>query len=119
MPDFTNFTVREHHASILLYYSVPQGRHPKQKSCPLAGCPQLIVKKSCLLKRHPSAADHTAYSTVTINLPNPRKTLFIARPSASMWKRLTLCASAMNKDRISSFARLMPRHPCGPAPNAM
>jgi hypothetical protein len=59
------------------------------------------------------------YSTVTINLPKPRRTLFNTRCSASMWKRLTFRASALNRDRISSLARCTPRHPCGPAPNAM
>src|SRR5262245_26086829 len=60
-----------------------------------------------------------AYSTVTINLLKPRKTLFNMRFSSPMWKRLTLRASLVNRARISSLARFGPRHMCGPAPNAM
>jgi hypothetical protein len=67
----------------------------------------------------PAAADRPAYSTVTINLLKPRRTLFSARSSASIWKRLTFRASAVKRARISNWARFMPRHMCGPAPNAM
>jgi hypothetical protein len=67
----------------------------------------------------PRLQTNPAYSTVTINLLKPRRMLFRARSSASIWKRVTLRASAVNSARISSLARFMPRHVCGPAPNAM
>jgi hypothetical protein len=60
-----------------------------------------------------------AYSTLTVNLLKPRRMLCSARSSFSMWNRLTLRASAVNRARISSLARFMPRHMCGPAPNAI